>query len=102
VVDTTEEVSRNSEPVPDSSSSMVTANYLISIPSADENEDECDGAESSETISSNLTPIPSQPRPPPPRSMRMVSVQLERISMEWSIEDMKYCPASIEINDYRR
>jgi hypothetical protein len=113
VVESIEQFSRNSEPKSESAS-MLTANYLISVLSEEENEEENEGEkekdgeeECGEAMGSPeanplnlLASLPSLP--PPPRSMRMVSVQLERISMEWTIEDMKYCPASIEINDYRR
>jgi hypothetical protein len=85
--------------IPETSSLVMTDNYLMTIPSVDEITEE----ESSERINPNSDHdhIPLPPRPPP-RTVKVISVPLERISMEWTIEDMKYCPASIEVNDYRR
>lgn len=69
-----------------------TDTYLMTIPSADDNLDE-GGVESQSSI------FETRQRT---RSMKLVSIPLERINLEWLTEDTKYCPAVIEINDYRR
>lgn len=71
-------------------STTFTDTYLMTIPSTDDKPDEGVESLSFDTIY------------PQRRSMKLVSIPLERINMEWIIEDSNYCPAVIEINDYRR